>query len=265
MDIEPRALPFLEAILYLRRKLRLPSRSWITILRAENDWAFTVAGATKAQLLEDLHVAVTRAIEEGTTLADFRRDFDRAVQAAGWSYKGSRGWRTKTIYRTNLRTAHAAGRYRQMSSDVVKRRRPYWQYRHGGSAVPRERHVSAPPSGWNGLVLPADDPFWERHYPPNGWGCSCFARTLSGADLDRLGVSVGEAPDFGTYEWANPETGEVEELPVGVEPDWAYAPGASLESDRARLFETMKSRMVPALRRQVEAEIERQQNPPRTP
>ena len=259
MDLVPRSLPFAAAIRYLRRKLRIPTLSWLTVLREENDWAFQVAGATKAQLLEDLHVAVTKAIEEGTTLAEFRKDFDGAVQDAGWSYKGSRGWRTRTIFQANLRTAHAAGRYRQMTSEPVRRRRPYWRYRHGGSAEPREKHVDAPPRGWNGLVLPAGDPWWDRHYPPNGWGCSCFAQTLSEADLERLGLAVDEAPDFGTYEWTNPETGEVEEIPVGVGPEWAYAPGASTEAQRAQLFERMKSRMRPELRREVERAIKNQQ------
>lgn len=260
---EALALPFEEAILFLRRKLLLPSRSWLTLLRSENDWAFTVAGATKSQLLADLHAAVTTAIEDGTTLADFRRAFDGAVQDAGWSYKGSRGWRTRVIYQTNLTTAHAAGRYQQMSGENVKRRRPWWQYRHGGSSEPRPQHVkSASSGGWNGLVLRADDPWWRQHYPPNGWGCSCYVRTLSDADLERLGVEPGTAPDLGTYEWANPETGEVEQVPVGVQPEWAYAPGASLPEQRQAILGGMLDRMPPELRQSAAAEIRRQTRRP---
>ena len=259
MTFEHLALPFEEAVLFLRRKLRLPTRSWLTVLRSEHDWAFAVAGATKAQLLADLHAAVTKAIEDGTTLADFRRDFDRAVQDAGWSYKGSRGWRTRTIYQTNLRTAHAAGRYRQMSSPAVASRRPWWRYRHGGAAEPRPLHVKgAGQGGWNGLVLRSDDPWWRTHYPPNGWGCSCFVQTLSDADLDRLGLAAGQAPDLGAYEWANPETGEIEEVPVGLQPEWAYAPGASTDDQRPRILAGMLSRMPPELRARAEAEIRRQ-------
>ena len=258
-ELSYRALPFEEAILFVRRKLLLPSEVWLNLLRAEHDWAFMVAGATKAELLQSLFDAVDQAISSGTTLEEFRRDFDRIIQDMGWSYKGTRGRRTETIYRTNLRTAHAAGRYRQMTSEGVRQERPFWQYRHGSAVVPRELHVrSASAGGWNGLVLPGDDPWWQEHYPPNGWGCSCFVVTLSQADLDRLGLSVGRAPDNETYEWVNPLTGEAEDIPVGVEPEWNYAPGASAEADRGRIFDGMLSRMRPELRGAVQAEIARQ-------
>jgi hypothetical protein len=50
---------------------------------------------------------------------------------------------------------------------------------------------------------------------------------LSEDDLDRLGLEVGEAPASETYEWTDPNTGEVTELPVGVDAGWDYAPGKS--------------------------------------
>lgn len=28
----------------------------------------------------------------------------------------------------------------------------------------------------NGTILPLDDPFWKKYYPPNDWGCRCSAR-----------------------------------------------------------------------------------------
>jgi hypothetical protein len=38
----------------------------------------------------DFRVAVEKAIAEGTTLQEFRKDFDAIVATHGWSYKGSR-------------------------------------------------------------------------------------------------------------------------------------------------------------------------------
>lgn len=225
-EILPESLPFEEAIQFFRQKLGMPTRRWTDVMRDSHDRAFVVAGAVKMELIEDLRAAVDRAIADGTTLQDFRKDFDRAVQRAGWSYRGSRGWRTQVIYQTNLRTAHAAGRYAQMTSPEVVRRRPLWQYRHGGAAQPRPKHVTGPPAGWNGLVLRYDDPFWQTHYPPNGWGCSCFVRTLSEADAERLDVQVGEAPTAETYEHVDRQTGEVHDVPTGVDFGWDYAPGA---------------------------------------
>ena len=252
-----KALPFEEAILFLRRKLSLPTATWRDLLRAAHDWAFVVAGATKAQLLSDLREAVDRAIADGTTLEDFRKDFDRAVREAGWSYRGSRGWRTRLIYQTNVQTAYAAGRRAQMRSAEVMRDRPYWQYRHGGSAEPRPKHVARAPEGWNRLVLPADHEFWQAHYPPNGWGCSCFVVTLSAQDLRRLGLPVGDwSQDAdGTYEWTNPDTGEVEDIPRGIDPGWNYAPGASPVEERRRLFDDVLRRIPAELRDQARQEV----------
>ena len=134
-------LPFAEQIAFFREKLNLATAAWTDIWQAQHDRAFVVAGAAHADLVEDLRGAVDRAIAEGTTLADFRRDFDSIVGKHGWSYKGGRTWRTQVIYGTNVRASYAAGRYRQMKE--IADRRPYWRYRHShASERPREDHLS---------------------------------------------------------------------------------------------------------------------------
>lgn len=193
--------PFQEAVDYFRNKVNLPTKTYRDIQHGAHTKAFVVAGATKEDLLADFRAAIDKAISQGTTLEEFQKDFDDIVKKSGWSYNGSRGWRSKTIYATNIKTAYAAGRYKQMTDPDVLKRRPYWQYLVGDSKNHRKEHLEL-----NGLILRADDPFWEIHFPPNGWGCKCRVRSLSENDLKRMGRKPDKAPQGSS----------------DVHPDWRY-------------------------------------------
>lgn len=213
--------PFAEQVAYFRGKLGklVPTTRWDDIERDAHDTAFMVAGAQKADLLADLAAAVDRAITQGTSLDAFRRDFSAAVERHDWhgwtgeDTKGGRAWRTRTIYRTNTSVSYAAGRRAQLEAGNFK----YWVYRHGGSVEPRPEHLS-----WDGIALPPDHPFWETHYPPSDWGCSCYvvgARTAAG--VRRLGGDPEKKlPD--NWRDLDAKTG----APVGIGKGWDYAPGA---------------------------------------
>jgi len=212
--------PFEEAIAFFKNKLSIPTEHWDDLWKMMHTKGFTVAGAMKEELLDDMRMAVDKAISEGTTLAAFQKDFGAMVVKHGWIYKGGRNWRSKLIYDTNLRTAYQAGRYKQMADPDVVALRPYWQYRHSGSAHPRIEHL-----GWHNLVLPHDDPFWDTHYPPNGWGCKCRVVTLSQRDLDKMGKDgVDKAPEIEHREWKDSK-GKKHQVPVGIDPGWDYNVG----------------------------------------
>ena len=74
MAVEYKDLPFEEAIAFFRNKVNLPTTRWTDVWKQAHDSAFMVAGAAKADLLNDLRAAVDEAISQGTTLAQFRRD-----------------------------------------------------------------------------------------------------------------------------------------------------------------------------------------------
>ena len=214
-------LAFGEQIRFFRRKLNLSSDAWTDIWRSQHDAAFVVAGAAKAELVGDLRGAVDAAIAGGETLASFRARFDGIVEQHGWSHKGGRDWRTRVIYGANLRTSYAAGRYEQMKEAAGER--PYWRYRHSdASESPRLDRQS-----WDGLVLRHDDPWWDTHYPPNGWGCKCFVESLSERDMERLGK---DGPDAAPPldEQLVMQDSRVLLVPQGIDPGWAYAPGQSV-------------------------------------
>lgn len=224
MAVDAVSLPFAEQIEFFRRKLNLPTQSWTDIYREQHDWAFVVAGANRNALVTDFRTAIEKAISEGTTLADFRKDFDSIVAKHGWSYNGGRNWRSRVIYETNLNSSYMAGRHKQMSA--VSERRPFWRYVHSGSENPRHDHLA-----WNNLVLRYDDPWWLTHYGPNGWGCDCRVQALNERDMKRMGLQLGEAPPM---EWETREIGKrspngptTVRVPKGVDPGFEYTPGES--------------------------------------
>ncbi|MCX2697064.1 phage portal protein family protein [Ochrobactrum chromiisoli] len=215
---------FKEQIDFLKQKRTTPTKAWTDAMRGMHDRAFVIAGATDLDMLSDFQNVIVKAIADGTTLEDFRKDFDRIVSQYGWSYKGERGWRTRVIFETNVRTSYMAGRLKQMRDPDVVRLRPFWQYRHGETRVPlhpRKQHLA-----WHGTILRYDDPWWEKHFPPNGWVCSCGVRTLSESDLTRLGkTGPDQTPGELFSPTLDPVTGQLTEKPQGIDYGWDYMPG----------------------------------------
>lgn len=243
MAVSHGSLPFQEQIDYFRGKVDLPTRAWTDIYNAEHDHAFVVAGAVKRDLLADLRGAVEKSIAGGSTLEQFRKDFDQVVVKHGWQYNGERGWRTNVIWETNLRQSYNAGRDAQMADPELRKRRPYGVYRHGDSAHPRPQHLA-----WNGITLPLDDPWWLTHNPQNGWGCKCKKFMLSQRDVDRQGLTVGNAPPI---EWEeriigknSPNGPRTVRVPKGIDPGFEYAPGQSRLTNYVPQLRTLD--LVPA-------------------
>ncbi len=216
------SLPFQEQSEFFRRKVNLPTSGWTDVYTAEHDWAFVVAGANRDALVADFRQAVQKAIDDGVTLEQFRKDFDRIVATHGWDYNGGRDWRSRVIYETNLSTSYAAGRYQQLQEV------PFWEYVHQDWVEhPRPLHES-----WNGLILPANDPWFRTHFAPNGWGCQCEIRGRWLRDLLRMGKT---GPDTAPpIEWQERTIGARSELgprtvrvPAGIDPGFEYTPGAA--------------------------------------
>lgn len=215
--------PFAEASEYFRQKNPLPTTGWQDVYGPQHDHAFMVAGANRTAIVEDFANSIQALIDNGGTLADFRKDFDAIVARHGWDYHGSRGWRSRLIYETNLRQAYNAGRERQFTDPDFKRQFPYMEYRHSGAENFRPQHKA-----WNGLVLPADDPWWDVHSPSNGYGCRCKKFPVSERQLRRMGKSGPDAaPPDAFREWVDKRTGEVRAIPLGIDPGFEHRPGES--------------------------------------
>ncbi len=219
---------FQEQLDFFKAKLNLPSERWDDIKRSAHDRAFIVAGAAKADLLNDLHAAVEKSIQGGS-IGEFRKDFAAAVQKSGWSgwtgegTKAGEAWRTRVIYQTNMATSYAAGRWKQLNDPELLKVRPYWRYIHSDGVMhPRPMHLA-----WNGLTLPADHAFFKTHFAPNGWGCHCSIQAVRAP-------AKGDAtsPPEG-WDAIDPKTG----APIGIDKGWDYAPGANTDTSLRQIVQ----------------------------
>ncbi len=228
-----------EAIAAFRAKGWQIGFDWRDVWQEEHARAFTVAKAMSRDLLEDIRGAVDQALANGETLAMFTKQLRPRLAAKGWwgkSYQtdpltgeskvvqlGSPA-RLRTIYETNLRTSYMAGRWQRIERS--KATLPLLRYVSVMDGRERPQHHA-----WHDTILPVDDPWWDSHYPPCGWGCRCDAQPLNQRMLDRKGLSVTEPVKFPERDYVNKRTGEVTRVEQGIDPGWSYNVGkASLDA-----------------------------------
>lgn len=235
-------VPATEAIEFLRQKLRVPTKSWDVITGRINAKAFLVAGATEMALLGDLHDLVVNAKTLGLSSGEFEAGFADIVKQRGWKFNGSQGWRSALIYDNNMRSASMAGRWKQIQR--TKKDRPYLMYLTADDGRVREQH-----NKWKRIILPIDHPFWDTHYPPNGYGCRCYIITVSEYELEQNGWEVSTAPEVIKFDREVASTGEVfKDVPEGIDIGWDFnvgktwlGPDIAFGRELARLPKSMRN------------------------
>jgi hypothetical protein len=240
-----------EVLDYLKAKKLTPSFDYRDVWGEEHVGGFTVAKATTLDVLSTFHEAVIKSEAEGVAWGAFKRDLQPALEKLGWwgireqtdpktgekrPVQLGSPHRLRVIYRTNLATAHSAARWQRIERTQTSF--PYLEYRLGPSVHHRPQHAA-----WAGTVLPVTDPFWQTHFTPNGWGCKCWVRQLSKADLG--GREPDPSPEIKYRAWKNTRTGETLQVPVGIDPGWDYNPGMA-RMERMRAAVTQKLNTAPA-------------------
>lgn len=223
------------ALKFFRSKGLKTGFSWLDVWKQEHDAAFTVAKMLNVDLLSDMRAAVDKAIAEGQTFEEFRKNIEPTLVERGWwgradmvdpltgktkNVQLGSVRRLQTIFRTNMQMSYAAAD--TLSYEQTKDSAPYLMYDAIDDDKTRPEHHA-----WDGTILSGDDPWWKSHTPPNGFNCRCGTLQLSQGDLHSMGKKPGKAPLVTYREYTNKRTGEIEQLPDGVDPGFNYKPGAS--------------------------------------
>jgi hypothetical protein len=242
-----------EAVDFFRQKINLPTKKWNELQGAFHTRAFTVAGAMREDIISDFREAIDKAVASGSTLQDFKKDFNKIAGKwvntdkefeAKMTKPGYNAWRSKVIYSTNVNTAYAAARERQVRDPELIDVFSHAKYVCMMLPTSRDSHKA-----WNGTVLPVTDPWWDKHSPPNGFGCLCRKEFISKYEIsgglekvsskaptkpddttnigENWDYSIGEA-DKGVY-WAS-ERKEVQNKLKEMSSGWEEVPQRGLWS-----------------------------------
>ena len=192
-----------EIVNYFQSKGLKTSYNWREVYEEAHAKAFTVAKMTDIDLLKDTHDMLTKSIKEGWSEGHWTREAKDLFAKKGWTgFKEVENPETggketvelgtprriKNIFRNNINSAYAAGRYKQQLEDVDIA--PYFQYMCILDESTRPEHRAM-----HGKVFRYDDPFWAAFYPPNGWGCRCFVRSLTPNEIKKRGLTVEQSGD----------------------------------------------------------------------
>lgn len=203
------------AVDYLKSKGVNITWNWHEQLESAHARAFTVAKATKAEVLDTIRWATEQAIANGTSEREYLKNLEPMLKELGWWGKAmdengntvqlGSPRRLRTILRTNKSTAYHAARYAQQMENVDEQ--PYWRYVAVKDSRTRTSHLAL-----HGKIYRADDPIWQTMYPPNDWGCRCRVEALSEYAVQNRGYTIsssqGEIETEEAVAGIDKETGE---------------------------------------------------------
>lgn len=225
-------LPPAEAVAYMQGRERLKiTYDWRELWHDEHARQFTVSRLARADLLQSLRDGIEKSVGGDLTRRDWMKNARALLEKEGWW--GTRQVtrpdgsvvettfnprRLQLIYDVNTRMAYAAGRWQRVQA--AKESHPYLRY-----VTRADERVRASHAAWHNVTLPVDDPWWQTHYPPNGWRCRCRAVPMRAADYAADTSLKKTAPPEEWVGWTNKQTGEVMRVPKAIDPGFAYNVG----------------------------------------
>ncbi len=153
-----------------------------------------------AQELNIFQFSAAKTLEEITQLNQLYRkskSFEEFyTKSTELCKKFNKTWQ-KTEYASATSISSAAESYNRLKKKV--KIFPYWEYRTVNDGRVRPEHVKL-----HGLILPANDPRWNKIFPPNGWKCRCYviprlASEVEGIDFKEMRKRADDY--FETGEW----------------------------------------------------------------
>jgi SPP1 gp7 family putative phage head morphogenesis protein len=203
-----------EAIDWFGRKTPLDKKAWEQLSEDARKRAFTAAWVTDVNVLQSVKDSLRQAIDSGESFESWKK---RVRTELGAKWRRDNAY-LETVFRNNVQSAYAAGRYKAQTTPLILKMRPFWRLvvllddRTSEYCEP----LAKPP-----VVLPADDPWWVSNFPPRHHRCRTTTVTASRRQAERIGISKA-APRVGAQEgWGSTAgLGEWQPSGEGIAPEF---------------------------------------------
>ena len=127
---------------------------------------FQFSASKDFHILSDMTAALKGSDGKMRSFDEFRAEVDKM------NVKYNQNW-LRTEYNQAVASSQAAARW----TDYEKHSKsmPFLQYQAVMDGNTRAEHAAL-----NGVIKRVDSDFWDKYYPPNGWGCRCEVIQLPG-------------------------------------------------------------------------------------
>lgn len=158
-------VPFHEAIEWFQQQAPwISGSSWATMAGLAAYKGDQVSASILLSMVDDVFTQMDKAIVEGLPYGGFVRNMAEHLDAKWYAIDSPR---LKLIYHNNVGNALMAGREAQLTDPDVMESMPFWLF--DGIADFRQTVEICKPR--DGIILPANDPWWKENTPLLHHGC----------------------------------------------------------------------------------------------
>lgn len=181
-DFKP--TPHEEAIALIKGKPVVTRAVFDQLLPELRGRAFTITGVEGANTLRDVREAIA-GLAEGVPWEEAKASI---VALLDDELGDGAEKRATLLLRTHGFQAFQASNWRVAQEDEDT---THLQYLATEDDHVRDSHLAL-----NGIILPKNDPFWDKHLPPWEWGCRCRVRPMNPELVDEArSLDDERAPD----------------------------------------------------------------------
>jgi hypothetical protein len=169
------AVPYEEAAEFLAGKPAVTRRLFDQLLPELKARAFTIMAVDSADALQAARDAIA-TIPRGGDWPSTKKQIAAALEP--WLGEGAEV-RTEMLMRWHAYQAYAVANVRNLDANADLF--PFRQYQTAKDGRVRASHAAL-----EGIALPHDSPFWDRHTPPWEYGCRCDVRGITAEEADEI-------------------------------------------------------------------------------